>query len=147
MLQAWIPISFWLKARKAVESVNPQTIWLAESIELGFIDYLRSINEVAEDDATLYQAFDILYDYDIFTEFKNALEDPRHIETYIEALNRQRTRHGQHLKLHFLENHDQERIASRLGKYRHLNWIKFIYLIYGVNFLYGGEEFGLKHKP
>ena len=61
-----IPISFWLKARKAVESVNPQTIWLAESIELGFIDYLRSINEVAEDDATLYQAFDILYDYDIF---------------------------------------------------------------------------------
>lgn len=142
-----IPISFWLKARKAVESVNPQTIWLAESIELGFIDYLRSINEVAEDDATLYQAFDILYDYDIFTEFKNALEDPRHIETYIEALNRQRTRHGQHLKLHFLENHDQERIASRLGKNRHLNWIKFIYLIYGVNFLYGGEEFGLKHKP
>lgn len=142
-----IPISFWLKARKAVESVNPQTIWLAESIELGFIDYLRSINEVAEDDATLYQAFDILYDYDIFTEFKNALEDPRQIETYIEALNRQRIRHGQHLKLHFLENHDQERIGSRLGKNRHLNWIQFIYLIYGVNFLYGGEEFGLKHKP
>lgn len=142
-----VPISFWNKARKAIESVNPNTIWLAESIEIGFRDYIRSIGEIAEDDRTLYQAFDILYDYDIFTEFKNALADPKQIETYINALNSQRALHGRNLKLHFLENHDQDRIAAHLSKKRHLNWIKFMYMIYGVNFIYAGEEFGINHKP
>lgn len=61
-----VPISFWKKAKEAVVSVNPNSIWLAESIEIEFRDYIRSIGEVAEDDETLYQAFDILYDYDIF---------------------------------------------------------------------------------
>ena len=142
-----VPISFWNKAKKAVQTVNPKTIWLAESIEIEFRDYIRSLGEVAEDDETLYQAFDILYDYDIFPEFKAALEDGKNIEAFIDALNAQRKRHGNDLKLHFLENHDQDRIASKLSKPRHLNWIKFIYMIYGVNFIYAGEEFGLKHKP
>jgi len=142
-----VPISFWNKAKKAVQTVNPKTIWLAESIEIEFRDYIRSLGEVAEDDETLYQAFNILYDYDIFPEFKAALEDGKNIEAYIDALNAQRKRHGNDLKLHFLENHDQDRIASKLSKPRHLNWIKFIYMIYGVNFIYAGEEFGLKHKP
>jgi len=142
-----VPINFWKFARRAVGSVNPNTIWLAESVEIEFRDYLRSLGEVAEDDETLYQAFDVLYDYDIFKEFKAAVEDASNVEAYINALNAQRKRHGNNLKLHFLENHDQDRIASMLSKKRHLNWIKFMYMIYGVNFIYAGEEFGLKHKP
>lgn len=142
-----VPISFWIKAKKAVKSVNPKTIWLAESIEIEFRDYIRSIGEVAEDDQTLYQAFDILYDYDIFKEFKLALSDGKHVKEYIDALNEQILLHGDKLKLHFLENHDQDRIASRLTKKRHLNWLKFVFMIHGVNFIYAGEEFGNTHKP
>lgn len=142
-----VPISFWNKAKQAVKSVNENTIWLAESIEIEFRDYIRSIGEVAEDDETLYQAFDILYDYDIFKEFKAALEDPKHVKNYIDALNAQRKLHGRNLKLHFLENHDQDRIASKLPKKRHLNFIKFMFMIYGVNFIYAGEEYGNQHKP
>ncbi len=142
-----VPISFWKKAKEAVVSVNPNSIWLAESIEIEFRDYIRSIGEVAEDDETLYQAFDILYDYDIFKEFKLALTDPNKLEDYIVALNRQRKRHDDNLKLHFLENHDQERIASLITKRQQLNWIKFMFMIYGVNFIYAGEEYGHKHKP
>lgn len=142
-----VPISFWTKAKKAVKSVNQKTIWLAESIEIEFRDYIRSIGEVAEDDQTLYQAFDILYDYDIFKEFKLALSDGKHVKEYIDALNNQIILHGDKLKLHFLENHDQDRIASRLTKKRHLNWLKFVFMIHGVNFIYAGEEFGNTHKP
>lgn len=142
-----VPISFWKKAKEAVVSVNPNSIWLAESIEIEFRDYIRSIGEVAEDDETLYQAFDILYDYDIFKEFKLALTDPNKLEDYIVALNNQRKRHDDNLKLHFLENHDQERIASLITKRQQLNWIKFMFMIYGVNFIYAGEEYGHKHKP
>ena len=142
-----VPISFWKKAKNAVKSVNPKTIWLAESIEIEFRDYIRSIGEVAEDDQTLYQAFDILYDYDIFKEFKLALADGKHVKEYIDALNDQILLHGDKLKLHFLENHDQDRIASRLTKKRHLNWLKFVFMIHGVNFIYAGEEFGNTHKP
>ena len=96
---------------------------------------------------TLYQAFDILYDYDIFKEFKLALSDGKHVKEYIDALNNQILLHGDKLKLHFLENHDQDRIASRLTKKRHLNWLKFVFMIHGVNFIYAGEEFGNTHKP
>lgn len=142
-----LPIAFLIKARKSVESVNPKTFWLGESIEISFRDYLRSLGEVAEDDATLYQAFDVLYDYDIFKEFKLALDDPREVKVYIDALNNQIKCHVQQKKLHFLENHDQERIASQIDKERQLNWIKFVYMINGVNFIYAGEEYGLTHKP
>lgn len=142
-----IPINFWRKAKEEVLKINKDSIWLAESIDLGFKEYIRSINEIAEDDTTLFEVFDIEYDYDIFPEFKSALEDPHNVKTYIDALNAQRELHGDNLKLHFLENHDQDRIASHLPKKRHLNWIKFVYMIYGVNFIYAGEEYGNKHKP
>ncbi len=142
-----LPIRFLKKARKAVENVNPNTLWLGESIELDFLEYLRSKGEVGEDDATLYQAFDILYDYDIFKEFKLAIKDNDKIPLYIEALNQQRKRHGHHLKLHFLENHDQVRIASLLDTKSQVNWIKFMFMIRGVNFIYAGEEYGQQHQP
>ena len=142
-----VPISFWLKAKEAVKNVNPNSFWLAESIEISFRDYIRSIGEVAEDDVTLYQAFDILYDYDIFPEFKTALKDGKLVRPYIDALNSQIALHGDNLKLHFLENHDQDRITASLSKSRHLNWIKFCYLIQGVNFIYAGEEYAITHKP
>ena len=38
---AMIPLSFWKKARAQVETVRPGCIWLAESIEHGFIRYNR----------------------------------------------------------------------------------------------------------
>lgn len=36
-----IPLEFWLKARAEVETVRPGCIWLSESVEPGFITYMR----------------------------------------------------------------------------------------------------------
>ena len=146
-LRAWSRLTFGSLRVEQLEVSTQTRFGSPNQSEIEFRDYLRSLGEVAEDDETLYQAFDVLYDYDIFKEFKAAVEDASNVEAYINALNAQRKRHGNNLKLHFLENHDQDRIASMLSKKRHLNWIKFMYMIYGVNFIYAGEEFGLKHKP
>ena len=61
-----VPVSFWQKARKKVHEINPDVIFLAESIEPSFIEYVRGLGEYAATDKELYEdAFDVLYDYDI----------------------------------------------------------------------------------
>lgn len=65
-----VPMEFWSKARQAVEKVRPGCIWLSESVEPGFITYLRSQNLVAHTDSEVFEVFDIAYDYDIFGIFR-----------------------------------------------------------------------------
>ena len=63
-----VPLGFWLEARKRAESVRPGCIWLAESVEHGFIRYSRMQGLVALSDSELYQAFEICYDYDVYED-------------------------------------------------------------------------------
>ena len=65
-----VPMEFWTAARQAVEQVRPGCIWLSESVEPGFINYLRSQNLIAHTDSEVFEVFDIAYDYDIFGIFK-----------------------------------------------------------------------------
>lgn len=48
---------------------------MAESIEPSFIEYVRGLGEYAATDKELYEdAFDVLYDYDIYPTLKNYLK-------------------------------------------------------------------------
>ena len=58
-----VPVAFWKRARKEVAQVRPGAIWLAESVDPGFIRMSRSHGMECASDAELYQAFDICYDY------------------------------------------------------------------------------------
>ena len=66
---ALVPLDFWLEARRRVEAVRPGCIWLAESVEHGFIRYNRDQGLDALSDSELYRAFDICYDYDVYEEY------------------------------------------------------------------------------
>ena len=61
-----VPLDFWLKARAAIDKLNPNLIWLAESVEASWVAKRRSQGLCASSDSEIYQAFDITYDYDIF---------------------------------------------------------------------------------
>ena len=144
-----VPMEFWAKAREAVEEICPGCIWLSESIEPGFITYLRSQNLVAHTDREVFEVFDIAYDYDIFGTFQAALKGKRSLSDYAAAVNGQEALYQDHyVKLRYLENHDQDRAAKIISDDRQLrNWTAFCYFQKGMTLLYAGQEVAQSHRP
>lgn len=144
-----IPLSFWKKARARIKKINPDFIFLAESVHLGFIKYLRDRGFVAQSDSEMYQAFDICYDYDIFDDFINYFKNGTGIEKWAELLMRQESIYPEnYVKLRFLENHDQERIGKYLktdSQFRNLHALLFF--LKGTQMIYNGQECGAYKRP
>lgn len=144
-----IPMAFWKEARQAVEQIRPGCIWLSESVEPGFITYLRSQNLVAHTDSEVFEVFDIAYDYDIFGIFRAQLEGKCPLADYAAAVNGQEAMYQDtYVKLRYLENHDQDRAAQIIQSELSLqNWMAFCYFQKGMVLLYGGQEVGQEHRP
>lgn len=137
-----IPIEFWERARKEVSQVNPECIWLSESVEPEFITYLRSEGLIAHSDSEVYQVFDICYDYDIYKIFRNYLSGKCPLSAYTERVNLQESIYpANYVKLRYLENHDQDRAASFITTKETLeNWTAFVYFQKGMTLIYNGQE-------
>ncbi|MBQ9679498.1 MAG: alpha-amylase [Ruminococcus sp.] len=144
-----IPLEFWLEARKAVEEVRSGCIWLSESVEPGFITYMRGRGLTALSDSEIYQAFDMCYDYDVYGKFRAYLSGKGTLEEYAEAVNRQEYIYPEnYVKLRFLENHDQTRAAFLIPDRLSLaNWTAFNYFQKGLTLIYAGQEYGAEHLP
>lgn len=144
-----IPIEFWKKARKEVEKVNPDCLWLSESVEPEFITYLRSEGLVAHSDCEMYQAFDMCYDYDIHKIFRNYAEGKLPLSAYTDRVNLQEAIYpANYVKLRYLENHDQDRAASFIKAKEELeNWTAFLYFQKGMTLIYNGQEMADANLP
>ena len=144
-----LPMAFWQKAREEVEKVRPGCFWLSESVEPGFIRYLRSQGLVAHTDSEVLEVFDAAYDYDIWGTFKAYLEGSAPLSAYAEAVNGQESLYPEnYVKLRYLENHDQDRAAYIIPDEKALlNWTAFLYFQKGMTLLFGGQEVGAAHRP
>lgn len=144
-----VPLAFWLKAREEVEKVHPGCFWLSESIEPGFISYLRGQGLIAHSDCEIFQAFDAAYDYDIFGIFRDYLTGNVPLSAYAEAVTRQESTYPEnYVKLRYLENHDTARAAQIIpDETALLNWTAFLYFQKGMTLLFGGQEAGAAHRP
>lgn len=144
-----VPLEFWLRARGEVGQVRPGCLWLAESVEPGFVREGRAQGLGVLSDAEIFQAFDISYDYDIFDVFQGYLEGKVPLERYAEAINRQEVIYPDNfVKLRFLENHDRARAAFSIPcDGARLNWTAFLYFQKGMTLLYAGQEAGCAHRP
>lgn len=144
-----VPLEFWLKAREEVAKVRKDCIWLSESIEHGFIRYIRSQGMTALSDSEIYRAFDIAYDYDTAGEFVDALKDTSKLSRYASMLNLQETIYPEnYVKLRFLENHDRPRAHQLIADEKALRaWTAFVYFQKGMTLIYNGQEVGAKHLP
>ncbi len=136
-----IPLDFWLEARKRIAKINPDFIWLSESVHKSFIKYIRNMGFDAHSDCEVYQAFDILYDYDIHDEFLEFIKGGS-LKKYLHAIANQEVIYpANYVKLRNLENHDQERIANHVKDYDILhNLTAFIFFVKGATMIYGGQE-------
>jgi len=137
-----IPKEFYEYAFPRVNKVNPDTVYLAESVDSNFVDYLRYHNHTCLSDAELYQYFDILYDYDNQVNFIGYLRHEKTFTDYIEAHRRQeRIYPVNYVKARNVENHDNPRIhAYTQDKFKTINWLAYVFMSKGIAFLHFGVE-------
>lgn len=140
-----IPLSFFKKAR---EELGDKIIFIGESIDPGFAEYLRSIGDNPTPDEEMFPTFDSLYNYSWYAHFNNYLNGDGVLSSLVKALNHDESLlQDKGTRLNCMENHDQDRIAY---KARHKNLkeiIEFFSYIKGQLFIYAGQEYGIKHKP
>jgi len=144
-----LPIEFWLKARHIVDEVNPDLIWLTESVEYGFIKYLRDEGYDAQTDSQMYEAFDLCYDYDIHSFMQDYLKDKRKLSRWIEEIKRQEVTYPKnYVKLRSFENHDNQRLRSLVRDDVHfIQMTALMFFLKGTPMLYAGQEHAIAHKP
>ncbi|VEU82345.1 alpha-amylase family glycosyl hydrolase [Acholeplasma hippikon] len=144
-----LPLDFWLKARLEVKKINPNLIWLAESVDKGFVKYLRDIGYDALSDSEVFQAFDIAYDYDNFDYLNGLINGNVTLEMFLKETWKQEAIFPKnYVKLRFLENHDQDRIAYKVQdevKLKHITALNFF--LRGAMMIYAGQENKNIHKP
>ncbi len=146
---ALVPLDFWLEARKRVEAVRPGCIWLAESVEHGFIRYNRMQGLDALSDSELYRAFDICYDYDIYEDFVAYVKGEIPLSAYINVLIKQESTYpADYVKLRNTENHDRPRTAELFpDRTVRENWLCWNFFQKGTALLYCGQEWAAAHTP
>lgn len=144
-----LPIDFWLRARQEVAEVNPDTLWLAESVHPHFLREHRDNKNIGLSDNEVFEAFDITYDYDVEDFYSAYLNDEISLKAYLGILMFQDGIYAtNYVKLRFLENHDHLRFRSRVSDPQAVrNWVGFLYFQKGTTLLYGGQEKGIAHLP
>jgi len=143
-----VPVEFWLAARERLNR-KKEVIWLAESVEKCFIKRLRDMGYGCWSDPELHEAFDLTYDYDGYEYLKAYYRGETSLEAYLNHLYVQETLYPAYaVKMRFLENHDQPRIAQIVGRGAALrNWTVFYSLLPGAMLIYAGQETANDHWP
>ncbi|MGI6734684.1 MAG: alpha-amylase family glycosyl hydrolase [Bacilli bacterium] len=144
-----VPLAFWEYVRAKLDVINPDLIWLSESVEPHFITNLRAANHIAHDDVELYSAFDVLYDYDVYPSLKAYLEGKKTLKDYLDGVRCQEKNYPKgYLKIRTIENHDTSRIAALCKNEQILrNVTAWSFFQNGVGFIYAGQEVKAKHRP
>ncbi len=144
-----IPLDFWLQARREVAEVRPDCLWLSESVEPVFTVENRARGMVSLSDSEIFQAFDVSYEYDIFSYFRGYLEGRNTLAEYADRVNQQESIYpDNYVKLRYLENHDNARAKLLIpNKAALLNWTAFCYFQKGMTLLYNGQEAAESHLP
>ncbi len=144
-----VPVDFWKQAREAVAEINPDCVWLAETVHGSFNIFNRIQGHYAGTDSEMFTAFDMEYDYDIRDVFDRYLREEAPLSLWLEALNLQEVAYpDNYIKMRCLENHDQPRIASLVRDERALrNLTAMLYFLKGSTLLYAGQEYQNRHLP
>lgn len=146
---SFVPVEFWKQAREAVAKVNPDCVWLAESVHSSFNVFSRKSGIYTASDYELFDAFDMEYDYDIREVFDKYLKGETTLSNYMDMFNYQEAIYPQNYdKMRCLENHDQPRICHYVKNRSDLeNYTAFLYFLKGSTLIYAGQEFGCDETP
>ncbi len=145
-----LPLDFLTEAHNKVLEVNPNTIFLSESVHGGFTRYLRSQGFESLSESEIFQVFDMAYDYDVHPYFEGYLKGEVTLKRYLEELIRQDEIYpDNYIKMRNLENHDFGRFAPMVNNDEILikNWVAHIFFSKGSTMIYAGQERCDNNKP
>ncbi len=145
-----LPLDFLQEAHAAVKRVNPNTLWISESVHGHFLKHIRDQGYIGLSESEIFQVFDIAYDYDTHPEFEAYLKGEGPLNDYAEAVMRQEFTYPQnYIKMRNLENHDFGRIAKFVNgdQDKLLNWHAFNFFNRGATMIFSGTEFSNAHHP
>ena len=104
-----------------------------------------SVNAIYAPDNKLMETFNYLYNYNWLDRMIEYLDNKKELSYVIDAINND---DPTCIRANCLENHDKNRIAYMTKNTDQLKeWLKFSFALKGHNFIYMGEEYGIKHKP
>lgn len=139
-----IPLSFFKKAR---EVLGKDIIFIGESIDFDFANYLKDQGENTTPDKDMFPTFDSLYNYSWFNHFERFLKGEEDLSSLVNALNKDEDAlEDKGLRINCIENHDRERIASTANRQMY-ELVSFYSYIRGQLFIYAGQEYGIDHRP
>src|SRR5690606_4104633 len=103
----------------------------------------------ASTDSMMYEAFDIAYDYDIFSFMDGYLNGKNDLSRHLYELWRQEAVYPKHyVKLRSFENHDQERTAKKVNHSKKLIMMTaFQFFLKGTPMIYAGQEHQVMNRP
>ncbi len=143
-----LPGDFWARARARCAEINPNTIWLAESVHASFVGGRRRVGLRAISDSELYLAgFDMEYCYDIWPIWQAAVTGKELVSRYLEMVRFQGCIYPENYnKIRCVENHDQARIMLLAPtREQALAWTAFEAFNIGALLIYGGQEAAANH--
>ena len=146
---SFVPVEFWLRARREIAESKPDFIWLAESVHRMFSVICRRRGMYSARDVDAYEAFDIEYEYDVREAFDRYLDGTGTLAHWTDLLGFQDFVYpANYNKLRYLENHDTQRIAARVKDGLSLkNYTAMLYFLKGTTLVYAGQERAATHTP
>ena len=146
---SFVPLEFWKAARKAVAEVDPDCVWLAETVHMSYGNFARRGGFYSARDTEVFEAFDVEYQYDVWESFERFLRGEGRLHEFCEMLNMQEALYPENYnKLRYLENHDQPRIAARVeDELSRDNYTAMLFFLKGATLLYAGQEFSCTNRP
>lgn len=147
-VSSFLPLDFLQAAREAVQAIDPDTVWLSESVHGDFLRTFRNEGYEALSECELYQVFDIAYDYDTHPELEAYIKGSGTLSAYVQAVMAQEWLYPKnYVKLRNLENHDFGRIAGMVPKETLKTWHAFSFFNKGATMVFSGGEFSNPHHP
>ncbi|MCX7774338.1 MAG: alpha-amylase family glycosyl hydrolase [Clostridia bacterium] len=145
----FVPMEFWMEARRAVQAINPEVIWLAETVHPHFLEAVRDAGFYCASDCETFEAFDICYDYDTHPEFTSYFRGDGTLEDLLKHKRMQESIYPEnYVKLRFLENHDNMRAHAVIPNLEQLKtWTAFLFFEKGATLIYAGQEALETHQP
>ena len=123
----FVPTDFWENARKEIDKIKPETIWLAE----------------AETPDLLLKAFDLDYSWANHSVMMNVLQGNAPASEIRKNWEKQKAEMPKNsLLMRFSDNHDERRAIARFGEKGALAAQALAFTLDGVPMFYNGMEVG-----
>jgi glycosidase len=147
---SFLPMEFLEQAHEEVLDLNPDVLFLSESVHGHFLRYIRNQGFECLSESEIYQVFDMAYDYDVHDYFLEYVKGNASLNTYLKEVVRQDEIYPKnYIKMKNLENHDNLRLAGLVkgDPVKVDAWTSFLFFTKGATMIYAGQEKSADHTP